>query len=339
MKRESKLQRVIFAVAFVLAFLAWCLALAHASAANAQTTQPVTMAEPIGAWYQPVSSFTKWKARGINTLIGYESQGNTVTKAQYLAAVKAAGLNVWLQWSAATPDDLTNPIVTGIINTPDEPDGVGAKTPAQMQAQYVTIRAALVKANRNLPVWIDFDGNKIPYNPASTYTAYAQGYDVAGEDVYPFNYAVVGGISAITDRVHRLQQAGGKPVVAVLECSNQDINKQPWTAQNDSTGTPLGPKMRGLTAAEFTQEFNTAVAAGAVAIVYFPDQIGAGWEGYDGTPADVAAAMTTANATLAKKTVTFNLPALPAQPTATTTPSTQPTHNVVIDGVQYVPKP
>ena len=33
---------------------------------------------PIGVWTQPMSSFDKWKSRGINTLIEYQGDGATI---------------------------------------------------------------------------------------------------------------------------------------------------------------------------------------------------------------------------------------------------------------------
>src|SRR6266536_1489181 len=46
----------------------------------------------IGVFSQPVSSFAKWKARGINTLVLSEPEGGRVKKEDWEAAATAAGL-------------------------------------------------------------------------------------------------------------------------------------------------------------------------------------------------------------------------------------------------------
>src|SRR5258708_12181735 len=46
----------------------------------------------IGVFSQPVSSFPKWKARGINTLVSSQPEGGRVKKEDCEAAATAAGL-------------------------------------------------------------------------------------------------------------------------------------------------------------------------------------------------------------------------------------------------------
>jgi hypothetical protein len=110
------------------------------------------------------------------------------------------------------------------------------------------------------------------------------------------------------------------------------LNKQDWTKQNDASGTPLGPKMRAPTAAEMQQEINLAVQHGAEGIVYFPDQIGRGWEGFDGTTPDLEAMMKQMNAQLAPA-VAASPVAAPATPAAVSAPLDG--HDITIDGVTY----
>src|SRR3954469_24226582 len=66
--------------------------------------QPSTPKFIIGVWYQPIDSFAKWKARGINTLVGYESNGNTVSREQWTAAARKAGLSYIIK-PTGDPDD------------------------------------------------------------------------------------------------------------------------------------------------------------------------------------------------------------------------------------------
>jgi hypothetical protein len=70
------------------------------SKAQPQTSKPTmpTVVKPIiGVWYQPVSSFPKWKARGINTLVGVELEngGQPGTPAQQAAFVPEGGFDIF----------------------------------------------------------------------------------------------------------------------------------------------------------------------------------------------------------------------------------------------------
>jgi hypothetical protein len=69
--------------------------------------------------------------------------------------------------------------------------------------------------------------------------------------------------------------------------------------------------MRCPTPDEFENEVNTAIAAGAKGVIYFPQKIGKNWEAFDVTPDDVAARMTAVNVKLAGKPVPPALPPLP----------------------------
>ena len=73
---------------------------------------------------------------------------------------------------------------------------------------------------------------------------------------------------------------------------------QDWTKQNDSTGTPLSPKMRGPTPAEMQREVEVVLQHGANGIVYFPDKIGKSWESFDCTTPECEAMMKQINTRL-----------------------------------------
>lgn len=289
---------------------------------DAQTTQPTTRPAR-GVWYQPVESFDKWKARGIDTLIGVETNDGAVAPRQYLDAAAAKGLKVWVQHPLllADPSLATHQATAGAINAPDEPDGGGNTTPVQCQVNYATIKAAFPW----LRVLINFDGSRMAWRPDADYVEYCKAADVIFMDYYPLNGGQ--GPTAIPDigaRLKRLaKDSGGKPLGAFIECSNQLLGEQPWTQQDDGTGVWLSTKMRGPTAGEFGQEVHSAVVdGGATSIGYFPDVIGKGWVGFDGVPDDIAAAMTQLNATL---TVPFTAGAVAASSGTSATPAaTQP---------------
>lgn len=271
----------------------------------------------IGVWYQPVSSFAKWKARGINALIGYENEGGAVTLDQYCDAALTAGLQVILQWSSTTSARATTDAnVIAVINTPDEPDGAGNVDSATMIAQYTAIKAVTTK-----PVFINFDGWKMQYRPAADYAQYVQAGDWIAVDYYPVNRGmvnadpaigpVVNDIPAIAARVKLLQSLvdptrTGVEFFAFIETSDQNLRVQSWATQPDSTGTPPYARMRGPTAVEVNTELATVITAGAWPC-YFPDVIGANFESFDGTPDDVAAVITAKNQAITQ-------PPIPLQP-------------------------
>ena len=313
-----------FAIGRMAALTASLLCAALILEARAQTTQPAATqpagmpstqpaAPPIVAvWYQPIRSFPRWKAAGVNTLVGYESEGGTVSVQQYCDAAAAAGLRVVLQWGGGGDVQaraIADPNVIGVINGPDEPDGNGATAPNQMIVQFNAIKQVCPK-----PVWENFDGRKMQWLPEASYVLYAQSCDVLCMDDYPLNYGDgVAAIPTITARLQELQRvSNGKPVLAFLECSNQNLSIQNWVV-----GTALAATMRGPTAAEFGTELDAALAAHPAGIGFFPDVIGLGFQSYDGVPNDVNAVLTT-------RSLALTAAAQGAAVLATTQPATLP---------------
>ena len=124
------------------------------------------------------------------------------------------------------------------------------------------------------------------WRPPADYQQYILGADVLGFDFYPFNGGWgTNGIATIADRLDKLKAwtNGQKKIYVFIECSDQNLRVQEWTKQNDATGTPLSPKMRGPTPAEMQKQVEIAIQHGAAGIIYFPDKIGKGWEAFDGT--------------------------------------------------------
>lgn len=323
---------------------AWAQAPATTAPAGMEpVVQPSTPKFIIGVWYQPVDSFDKWKARGINTLVGYESNGNTVSRDQWMAAARKAGFS-YIVKPTGDPDDAKQDAADPNLlawEQPDEPDGGGNLAPDAIIQNYKTWKAQAPR----IPVFVNFDGARSFWRPASDYQQYCQGGDWIAFDDYVINRG--GGPSAIPQLGERLDKfkewAGGpksgKKFFVFIESSDQDLRQQDWTKQNDASGTPLAPKMRGPTADEMLQEIKQAVDHGASGIVYFPDQIGKGWEGFDGTTPEVEAAMKQANAKLAGASN-----ASPPQGTPTPTQPSSPDpghaapldgHDITIDGVTY----
>lgn len=282
--------------------------LAYASAA---CPQPV--ARPnfiIAVWYQPQESWDTWRARGINTLFGLETQ-NKVTKPALVALAHAKGFYV-------IGDDPACDIVQVM---PDEPDGAGAVPPALWQGKVEVAQRAGKQIIGNFDAW------RAQYLPAADYSFYFKGLDWAAADYYPLNSGVGGDyLAAYKARLaYIMGLAGNRPFIAFIESSDQLIKKQAW-ANDPQWGPPPGPRMRGPAPDEFSAELKVAVDSGAKGVCVFPDVIGLFWEGYDGTTAAVAARMVTDFAALNAR---FNTPtpatvviAPPPQPA--TQPATLP---------------
>ena len=273
------------------------------------TSQPSFM---IGVWYQPLSSIPKWKSRGVNTLVGFPA-GGVDTRAQWTQAARDAGMNYILKPSGVPADMLTESQDSHLVawSLPDEPDGAGKLSPDQIIAMYKTFKAVA-----NVPVFLNFDGSVMQYRSSSDYKKYCQGGDILAFDYYVANRGdAPGALSTIGKRVDQLKSYGqGKPVVAFIECSDQQLYLQSWV-------TPaLAAKMRGPTPAEMKKEIDYAFTHGAKGIVYFPDVIGAGWISFDGVTPDLEAAMIDSNAALLAKAA-----GLPAPPPRKVPPTAPPT--------------
>jgi hypothetical protein len=286
-------------IAALASFL--CFTLAAQARADAPAATPI-----IGVWYQPSHSFDQWKARGINTLMGYESEGNTVAMPDWKLRARNAGLNYICQPSDDLAADAADPNLIAWLLLPDEPDGAGNKKPEEMLAGYKALKAAAP----NKPVLINFDGWQMKWKPESMYAEYLKACDWAAVDVYPFNGGQLQTIDDYTKRIDELNRAGGggKRLLAFMECGDQNLKAQDWvqtvylTEKGDLTNTktdqPVAARMRAPTPAEMKQEIDALVAHGVTGIIYFPDKIGKGWEAFDNTTPELEAAMIKINADL-----------------------------------------
>jgi hypothetical protein len=251
---------------------------------------------PLGVFYQPASavgttSFAGWKGRGINTLIGYESQSGQVSIDDYTAAAASAGLYL-IREPRTDPSTDTEPNLIGWLQ-PDEPENRGID-PQALQDQY----AQLKSINPSRPVLMNFDGSHMVngYKGFSfgspkaqvDYAPYIQAADWVAQDIYPvtgwLNPAAIGVSGAATATLKTW--SGGKPTFAYIETSQQRLF---------SASHPDWPA-RGPTPDEFRGELWDAVIHGANGIFYFTQSF-TGFR-YDATPIDVAQEMIKQNQTL-----------------------------------------
>jgi hypothetical protein len=253
--------------------------------------RPATAPTPpkfvVGVYMQPPDTFDVWRTRGVNTLVGYESRGGSISNKDWSDAAAAKGFFYFRKPNA--PDlaaDAKDPNLLAWMHD-DEPDVRKPPTdPSALQEHY----AQWKKAGPNVPVFVNFSGGNVlgGKTPKETYLEYMKAADWFGNDFY----AVTGynrpdwlwKVGAAVDRLR--EWSGGRPQFAFIETSEQRL---PWTPKTT----------RGVTTDEFRAEVWHAVIHGARGVVYFPQQIGEGFK-YDATPPRVALEMAKQNKRLSE---------------------------------------
>jgi hypothetical protein len=243
-----------------------------------------TGAFPIGVWTQPMSSFDKWKSRGVNTLIEYQGDGATIE-----------------QWSQAARDrgmfyvrrPLANPALdVGDKNLlawalPDEPE-ITSKYPAATLKTWID---GWKQADPNRPIWVNFSGGYVLHWQgnvfASGYQPYTDLVDWTSSSIYP----VTGwnrptehpGLDAPGEALDRLEKwTDGKPQWAVLESGDQELS---W----------IQKEIGGPTPGQFRAEVWDSIIHGARGVIYFPESFSPSFK-FDNTPPEIAAEMAATNA-------------------------------------------
>lgn len=254
--------------------------------------------EFLGVWMQPQASYAKWKADGVTTMVGLETENNRYTKVQLRAAVKSAGLNYMdspsdlndLEMLIADPACIRLLHAKTATNPVDEPDlylpahnvdpAGFAKATGEMIAQW---KPYYDKCAKRKKFWINFAGPKVTAaRPA--YQGQGQKWatpycDSVSMDWYPivvntlrywdqYN-ASAGEIIPVTGVKCLKGDFPGKDVSAYLEICDQNLDK---------SETPGDPKNIGRppTYNEVMKEAVDLVDAGVVGLIYFAHRIGGG---------------------------------------------------------------
>jgi hypothetical protein len=242
---------------------------------------------PIGAWTQPVSSFDKWKGRGVNTLVGY--QGDGATMEQWSQAARDRGMYYIrdaLPKDRRYLDAADKNLLAWAL--PDEPE-ITTKYPASDLQKWV---ADWKQTDPNKPIWANFSGGYVlrwQGNVAGPggYAGYQSLLDWDSSSIYP----VTGwarpeehpGLDAPGRSVDQLEKwSNGHPQFAVIEPSDQEL---PWIQQD----------IPGPTPGQFRAEVWDSIIHGARGIIYFPMSFKPSFK-FDNTAPDVAAEMTATNA-------------------------------------------
>lgn len=241
---------------------------------------------PIGVWHQPIRSFDEWKQRGINTLVGYEKQSETVSLEQWNAEAQKRGFYMVRQPREKMREDVKEKRLLAWLWT-DEPDLKGIK-PRKLEKVY----AKWKKADPNRPVFVNYSGGAVlgwQGNPGEkVYRRFMKSTDWVGSDIYPVTgWNKPGELDAPGEVVERLSDwSGGKPQWAFIETGDQEL----WWLPSDAPG-PTADQMRA--------QIWHSIIAGAKGIVYFTMQIGQPFE-FDNTPWNVIQEMTRQNWRLGK---------------------------------------
>jgi hypothetical protein len=228
----------------------------------------------IGVWSQPSRSFAVWKARGVNTLVGYESESNTVSLDQWCNSAEFNEMWMIRQPRPIPSDDRDEPYLLAWM-LQDEPD-VHNTPPEELKSVYRRLHTV----DPARPVFLNISGGNLLFNktPRATYQQYFASADWIGNDLYPvtgWNQPTwLPRVGQAVDQCRQLSQ--GKPQFAFIETSQQRLA---WTPN----GTP------GVTPAQLRVEIWDAVIHGAKGIIYFPDQFNP--FNFDGTPISVSVEM------------------------------------------------
>lgn len=237
---------------------------------------------PIAAWDVPAKDMDKWKARGINVLVGCGLEVTDTPAARLAWAAEAARRDLWVVYDtqgAAPPPNLYAFLL------PDEMDAKQADpavpkwnglTPEQIKPKYDAFKAL----SPTIPVFMSLSGDHITVpNRLAYYRSIAPYCEIWSEDWY----------WASTDPIHYTSALKAQAVGVLKQA---DPTKPVWswveTAWQNLKNRPAG---RQITQAEFAQTCSVVRAAGIAGRGYFSHVFNGngGWVAFDGTPDDIAA--------------------------------------------------
>src|SRR5436190_414667 len=277
------------------------------------STRPTTQPAPalpfffIGVWMQPAKDLKKWKDRGINVALTDKPKPDNSSRPSYFAAAEAAGMKVVIYPDpAGAANDLKHKSFLAWMQG-DEPENWGHlqknadgtfDLPGTTQT-YCSIYSTLKQVSPTTPIYGNFNGMQLTSTRdkrdarkgiiRDDYRNFFCGSDWISGDWY------VRSNGRGPERIAELQ---GKMIDYLLELSN---GQKPAFAYIEACNIRSTSAKNGTapTASEMKAQAWVSVIHGAKGIVYFPLKIGGGFQ-WDGTPPELAAAMTELNAQLKK---------------------------------------
>ena len=289
------------------------------NSATRPTSRPAPPPFIIAIWYPPAASMPLWKARGVNTVIGYEHQSNRVSMDEWTEAAVGDGLFMIRQPRPNPADDLKEPYLLGWMHV-DEPD-LKRVEPSVLADEY----AEWKKAAPAMPVFLSVSGGGILFRktPRVVYEQYFETADWIANDFYPITgWNQPTWIPRLGEAVELCRKhSGGKPQFAFIETSSQQLAWNP-------------KETRGVTPDELRAEIWHAVIHGVKGIIYFPQQFNPFV--YDATPSPVSVEMAIQNRRLTELAPILALPANPKEVTVTVKPPLEVTWRLGMEGSIHV---
>lgn len=267
---------------------------------------------PIGIFQQPVVYMDRWKARGVNTLVGADLEGYRTIE-YWNSQAEAKGMYQIRQPLTDPKVDVGRKSLLAWMQY-DEPD-VHNTSATVLASQYATWK----KIDPNRKVFVNYSGRMLlsgsDYGDGlrQKYVDWSKGADWVSGDIYPVTgYNRPDWLDrtkpSIDPRTGKSDRRTSGAMVTQLR--NWVPNKNGFgafieTSDQDLSWTPK--ETRGINAAEFKGSVWDALIHGANSIFYFAHKFGVGWPaGFDGTPADVVAEMTKQNDRIVKLALALN---------------------------------
>jgi len=185
--------------------------------------------------------FDQWKAEGVNTLVGYESEGGTRSLEDWNNAAVSRGMYMIRQARKRAQDDRHEANLLAWMFG-DEPD-LKRTNPKALADAYASYK----KIDANRPIFVNYSGGYVLQWQKGvsykTYQSYLASTDWSSSDIYP----VTGwGLPQALDTPGRslaklAEWSGGKPQFAIIETSDQEL---PWVPR-EVAGRDAGPIPHG----------------------------------------------------------------------------------------------
>jgi hypothetical protein len=243
----------------------------------------------IGVWSQPSYSFARWRTRGINTMVGFESLSGTVLYSDWRAELERHGLYAIRRPHGALRRDARDPRLLAWMHV-DGPDAAnGYVAPAILRRRYRRWK----KAAPRLPAFLNFCGACVlgPNHPVRRYQAWIAASDWVSNDFYP-----------ITGQGHPdwidLRRDPAPRMGLILDRLGA-WSRGKWQIEIVEAGR-FGPGAhRAATPAELRGMVWHSIIHGASGIVYFPQRVRGHFE-FDAAPPRLVAEMTRVNRAIAR---------------------------------------